>query len=47
MLETRRLRGNLLEVFKIVDVDLSSFFKISSSTKLRGHSLNYISKILD
>ena len=41
-LETRRLRGDLIEVFKILkgfeDVDYSKFFTLSTS-HLRGHSL--------
>ena len=40
-LKTRRLRGDLIEVFKILrgfeDVDKNIFFK-SSSIELRGHS---------
>ena len=40
-LDTRRIRGDLLEVFKILrwfeDIDKNIFFK-SSSTELRGHS---------
>ena len=42
-LETRRVRGDLIQVFKIIkgfeDVDSNTFFKIASSTNLRGHSL--------
>jgi len=41
-LETRRLRGDLIEVFKIIkgfeDIDKDIFFKCSH-TELRGHSL--------
>ena len=41
-LETRRLRGDLIEVFKILkgfdDVDSSKFF-ILADTNLRGHNL--------
>ena len=41
-LEIRRLRGDLIEVFKIVkgfdDVDFRNFFHLST-TGLRGHSL--------
>ena len=41
ILETRRLRGDLIEVFKILkgfeDIDKSIFFK-SSKTELRRHS---------
>ena len=41
-LETRRLRGDLIEVFKIVkgfdNVDFRNFFHLST-TGLRGHSL--------
>ena len=42
-LETRRLRGDLIEAFKIMkgfeDVSWNKFFKMSSSKQLRGHSL--------
>ena len=42
-LEMRRVRGDLIEVLKITkgfeEVDFNTFFKIASSTKLRGHSL--------
>ena len=42
-LVTTRVRGDLIEVFKIIkgfeDVDSNTFFKIASSTNLRGHSL--------
>ena len=41
-LETRRLRGDLIEVYKLFkgydDVDFNVFFKLSS-THLRGHEL--------
>jgi len=41
-LETRRLRGDLIEVFKMFksfdNVTLNDFFKLSSTT-LRGHTL--------
>jgi len=41
-LETRRLRGDLIEVFKMFkgfdNIKLNDFFKLSSTT-LRGHSL--------
>jgi len=41
-LETRRLRGDLIEVFKMFkgfdNIILNDFFKLSSTT-LRGHSL--------
>ena len=41
-LETRRLRGNLIEVFKMFkdfdNITLNDFFKLSSTT-LRGHTL--------
>ena len=41
-LETRRLRGDMIQVFKMLkgfdDIDRDSFFKVSS-TGLRGHSL--------
>ena len=40
---TRRVRGDIIEVFKIIkgfeEVDFNTFFKIASSTNLRGHSL--------
>ena len=42
-LETRRLRGDLIEAFKIMkgfeDISWNKFFKMSSSKQLRGHSL--------
>jgi len=42
-LETRRLRGDLIEAFKIMkgfeDISWNKFFKMSSSKHLRGHSL--------
>jgi len=42
-LETRRLRGDLIEAFKIMkgfeDISWNNFFKMSSSKQLRGHSL--------
>jgi hypothetical protein len=42
-LETRRLRGDLIEAFKIMkgfeDVSWNKFFTMSSSKQLRGHSL--------
>ena len=41
-LETRRLRGDLIEVFKMFkgfdNIKLNDFFKLSS-TSLRGHTL--------
>ena len=40
-LETRRLRGDLIEAFKIMkgfeDISWNKFFKMSSATQLRGH----------
>ena len=40
-LETRRLRGDQIEVFKIVngyeDVDRNMFFKLKESSRIRGH----------
>ena len=40
-LETRRLRGDQIEVFKIVngyeDVDRNMFFKLKESSVTRGH----------
>ena len=42
-LELRRLRADLIEVFKIFkgleDVDLSTFFTLSESRRTRGHQL--------
>ena len=41
-LETRRLRGDLIEMFKIIkgfdNVDYKRFFQLSDN-RLRGHSL--------
>ena len=41
-LETRRLRGDIIEAFKIMkgleDISWSKFFKMSSTKQLRGHS---------
>ena len=47
-LVTRRVRGDLIEIFKIVkgfeEVDSNTFLKIASFTNLRSHSLKlYIS----
>ena len=40
-LETRRLRGDQIEVFKIVngyeDVDRNTFFKLKEGSRTRGH----------
>ena len=40
-LETRRLRGDLIEVFKILngyeDIDSNSFFKLKEDSVTRGH----------
>ena len=40
-LETRRLRGDQIEVFKIVngyeDVDRNMFFKLKEGSRARGH----------
>ena len=40
-LETRRLRGDQIEVFKIVngyeDVDRNMFFKLKEGSRTRGH----------
>ena len=40
---TRRVRGDLIEVFKIIkgfeEVDSNIFFEVASSNNLRGHSL--------
>ena len=42
-LETRRLRGDLIEVYKILkgfdDIDSSRFFELSSERRTRGHIL--------
>ena len=42
-LVTKRVRGDLIEVFKIIkgfeEVDSNIFFKITSSTNLRGYSI--------
>ena len=42
-LETLRLRGDIIEAFKIMkgfeDISWSKFFKMSSTKQLRGHSL--------
>ena len=42
-LVTRRVRGDLIEVFRIIkgfeEVDSNNFFKTASSINLRGHSL--------
>ena len=42
-LVTRRVRGDLIEVFRIIkgfeEVDSNIFLKLASSTNLRGHSL--------
>jgi len=49
-LETRRLRGDLIEVFKILkgyeNIDREMFFDMSHSN-LRGHSLKLNKKELD
>ena len=40
-LETRRLRGNQIELFKIVngyeDIDRNMFFKLKERSRTRGH----------
>ena len=40
-LETRRLRGDQIEVFKIVngyeDIDRNMFFKLKEGSRTRGH----------
>ena len=40
-LETRRLRGDEIEVFKIVsgyeDIDMNMFFKLKEVSRTRGH----------
>ena len=45
-LETRRLRGDLIEAFKILKgkekVDVGKFFKVSMSNRTRGHSMKII-----
>ena len=43
-LETRRLRGDQIEVFKIVngyeDVDRNMFFKLKEGSRTRGHNIS-------
>ena len=45
-LETRRLRGDQVEVFKIVncyeDVDRSMFFKLKEGSRTRGHKAGLV-----
>jgi len=47
-LEKRRVRGDLIEVFKIMKgydrIDYRKFFEVSSVTKTRGHSLKLAKK---
>ena len=48
-LETRRMRGDLIETFKILkhkeNVNVENFFKISASDRTRGHSLKLIKNL--
>ena len=45
-LETRRLRGDQIEVFKIVngyeDVDRNMFFKLKEGSRTRGHKASLV-----
>ena len=45
-LETRRLRGDQIEVFKIVngyeDVDRNMFFKLKEGSRTRGHKATLV-----
>ena len=45
-LETRRLRGDLIEAFKILNgkekVEVGKFFRVSMSNRTRGHSMKII-----
>ena len=47
-LETRRLRGDLIEVFKIFkgfeDISWETFFVKSTTSQLRGHQLKLFKK---
>ena len=47
-LETRRLRGDQIEVFKIVngyeDVDRNMFFKLKEGSRTRGHKAALVKK---
>ena len=44
-LKSRRLRGDMIEVYKILnsldDVEMNKFFEFSESVQLRGHSLKF------
>ena len=48
--ETRRLRGDQIEVFKIMngyeDVDRNMFFKLKEGSRTRGHQSALVKKIL-
>ena len=43
ILETKRLRGDQIEVFKVVngyeDVDRNMFFKLKEGSRIRGHKV--------
>ena len=47
-LKTRRLRGDQIEVFKIVngyeDIDRNMFFKLKEGSKTRGHKAALVKK---
>ena len=47
-LETRRLRGDQIEVFKILNgyenIDRNIFFTVKEERRTRGHVVSYISK---
>ena len=49
-LETRRLRGDQIEVFKIMngyeDVDRYMFFKLKEGSRTRGHKAAFLSNIV-
>ena len=46
--ETRRLRGDQIEVFKILNgyenIDRNIFFTVKEERRTRGHGVSYISK---
>ena len=47
-LETRRLRGDQIEVFKILNgyenIDRNIFFSLKKDSRTRGHEVMFISK---
>ena len=47
-LEKRRIRGDLIQVFKIMKgidkIDYKKFFEVSTSGRTRGHSLKLLKK---